>query len=78
MWYTIEGQPSAPTREGSFGSPLMEEVEHNVLKCVLGEIDLGSADSPDVEDVSAGHLECGRVGGRVKVLLRSGMSTDDP
>jgi len=58
--------------------PLVQEVEDDILKGVLSEIDLGPADTPDVQDMPARDFERGRVSGRVKVLFRRGMSRHNP
>lgn len=37
----------------------MKEVEDNILESVLREIDLGSTNPPDIQDMPSGYLERG-------------------
>jgi hypothetical protein len=56
----------------------MEEMEYDILKCILSQVEFGSTNSPDIQDMSTRNFESGRVSSRVEIFFRSRMSSNNP
>lgn len=52
----------------------MQEMKDDIFEGVLGEVNLSSADSPDIQNMSPGNFKRGCVGGGVEILPGSGMA----
>jgi len=52
----------------------VQEMKDDIFEGVLGEVNLSSADSPDIQNMSPGNFKRGCVGGGVEILPGSGMA----
>jgi len=52
-------------------------MKYDILKCILGQVEFGPTDSPDIQNMSARNFESGRMSSRVEILFRPRMSAND-